>query len=64
VARSNPLVLRVQPPLIVSAQEIDRFLAAMGECCRVLDSSYKMFDGITAKSALGQHRPAPRSEAR
>jgi len=64
VARSNPLVLRVQPPLIVSAEEIDRFLAAMGECCRVLDSSYKMFDGITAKSALGQHRPAPRSEAR
>ena len=33
VARSNPRVLRVQPPLIVSAKEVDRFLEAFAATC-------------------------------
>jgi putrescine aminotransferase len=33
VARSNPQVLRVQPPLIVSASQVDRFLEALGATC-------------------------------
>jgi acetylornithine/succinyldiaminopimelate/putrescine aminotransferase len=62
VARSNPLVLRVQPPLVISAEQVERFLAAVGQCCRLLDESYKMFTGITAKSGLGQHQArSPRS---
>ncbi len=55
VARSQPLVLRIEPPLTISDEQIERLLAALGECCRTLDQSYKSFTGITAKSALGQH---------
>ena len=59
LARSNPLVLRVEPPLTISAEQVEYFLAATGQCCRVLDASYKMFTGITAKSGLGQHQARP-----
>jgi len=59
LARSNPLVLRVQPPLTISAEQVEYFLAAVGQCCRVLDASYKMFTGVTAKSGLGQHQARP-----
>jgi acetylornithine/succinyldiaminopimelate/putrescine aminotransferase len=33
VARSNPRVLRVQPPLVVSASQVNRFLEAFGATC-------------------------------
>ena len=33
VARSNPLVLRVQPPLVVSAAQVERFLDALRSTC-------------------------------
>ncbi len=33
VARSNPRVFEVQPPLIVSAAQVDRFLEALGATC-------------------------------
>jgi putrescine aminotransferase len=54
VTRSNPHVLRVQPPLIVSAEQVRRFLDALDQCCDQIDSSMRMFDGIVVKSSLGQ----------
>ncbi len=53
--RSNPLVLRVQPPLTISAAEVSHFLNSVGACCREIEFSNKMIDGILAKSGLGQH---------
>jgi acetylornithine/succinyldiaminopimelate/putrescine aminotransferase len=32
-ARSNPQVLRVQPPLIATADQVDRFLEALRSTC-------------------------------
>jgi putrescine aminotransferase len=52
--RSNPRVLRVQPPLTISADEIDYFLECITECCGELDVAIRMIDGIIAKSGLGQ----------
>jgi hypothetical protein len=55
VARSNPCVLRVEPPLIVSEEEAAHFLRAVDACCEELDWLLNSFDRMIAKSVLGQH---------
>ncbi|MFZ5832922.1 MAG: aminotransferase class III-fold pyridoxal phosphate-dependent enzyme [Planctomycetota bacterium] len=54
VTRSNPLVLRIQPPLVISAAEVDFFLDSMGACCREADFCGRMFETMVAKSGSGQ----------
>jgi putrescine aminotransferase len=64
--RSNPCVLRIEPPLGITSQQVDEFLAAVAECCGETDFSNRMFDGIIAKSGMGQHqagRPRPHNPA-
>jgi putrescine aminotransferase len=58
VARSNPLVLRIQPPLTITADEIEAALAAIAEVSFELDGSNKIFDTIVVKSTLGEHSRA------
>jgi len=55
-ARSNPLVLRIQPPLTISAEEVSRFVDALTEC--VVDGQYavRMINAIIGKSGVGQHQ--------
>jgi len=60
--RSNPRVLRIQPPLTISSEQVARFLEAMESSCREIDFSNKMIDGIIAKSGLGQHQGAQRGQ--
>ncbi|MEN6498307.1 MAG: aminotransferase class III-fold pyridoxal phosphate-dependent enzyme [Thermoguttaceae bacterium] len=55
VARSNPRVLRVEPPLILSAEEASQFLQALDQCCSEIDSLFTTFDQMIAKAILGQH---------
>jgi len=55
VARSNPLVLRIQPPLTITHDEVDSVLLAIAEVCFELDRSNKIFDTIVVKSTLGEH---------
>lgn len=55
VARSNPQVLRVQPPLTLSEAEADRFLAAVDQTCREIEASSSLVDAIISKSISGQH---------
>jgi len=69
VTRSNPRVLRIQPPLVIDAEQVDRFLGALNMCCMVLDYTYKTVAGVSAKSRMGQHQgnrrptaPKPASE--
>jgi len=52
--RSNPRVLRIQPPLTITAEEVDRFLAAMEDCCLEADYCNHLVDGIVC-----QIRPRP-----
>lgn len=55
VARSNPLVLRIQPPLTISEDEVSQFLTALDQTCAEIDYSTGLIDGMIAKSSIGQH---------
>lgn len=55
VARSNPRVLRVEPPLTLSAEEATQFLQAVEQCCHEVESVFSTFDQMVAKAVLGQH---------
>ncbi len=60
VTRSNPRVLRIQPPLTVRRDEINAFLHAMRQICDESEFVQRLFDGIVAKTTLGKHRGADR----
>ena len=53
VARSNPNVLRVQPPLSVTASEADRFVDAVHQTAKELSASSSLVDTIISKSIAG-----------
>jgi acetylornithine/succinyldiaminopimelate/putrescine aminotransferase/predicted amino acid dehydrogenase len=55
VARSNPRVLRVQPPLIVSAAQVDRFLDALRSTCAEWALVSDSAQAILSKSAGDIH---------
>ncbi len=53
--RSNPQVLRIQPPLVIADAEVDRFLDAMDTACREVDHICGALTGGVSKSSLGKH---------
>jgi putrescine aminotransferase len=55
VARSNPFVLRIQPPLTIEEAQIDHFLAALEVIAPDLAACASMVDSIVSKSTLGIH---------
>lgn len=55
--RSNPVVLRIQPPLTISEAELDRFVDCMGQTCREVDHICSALTGGVSKSSLGKHDP-------
>lgn len=59
--RSNPRVVRVEPPLTISAGEVDRFLAAVDDCCCEIDFTNDLMGGVIAKSGLGRHEASRRN---
>ncbi|HEV3021824.1 MAG TPA: aminotransferase class III-fold pyridoxal phosphate-dependent enzyme [Pirellulales bacterium] len=61
VTRSNPRVLRIQPPLTVTAEEIAAFLDAMRQICDESEFVQRLFDGVVAKTTLGQHEGGQRT---
>jgi hypothetical protein len=56
VARSNPLVLRIQPPLTITFDEVCQVLSALEEVCTGFNYSTRMVDAIISKSTLGEHQ--------
>jgi acetylornithine/succinyldiaminopimelate/putrescine aminotransferase/predicted amino acid dehydrogenase len=54
--RSNPRVLRIQPPLIVSAAQVERFLESLRSTCAEWALLSECADTILSKSA-GEMRP-------
>ncbi|HEY3967546.1 MAG TPA: aminotransferase class III-fold pyridoxal phosphate-dependent enzyme [Planctomycetaceae bacterium] len=58
--RSNPLVLRVQPPLITTAEEIKRLLTAIERTCEEIDYSTGLIGGVIGRSSIGEHDAASR----
>ena len=60
VARSNPLVLRIQPPLTIGEAHIREFLAALDQTCDEIDYSTGLIDGMIAKTSIGAHGASER----
>ena len=60
--RSNPRVLRIEPPLTITAAETDHFLEAITDCCLEADFCNSLLDGLSAKSGLGRHESAPNGQ--
>ena len=58
VARSNPHVLRVQPPLVVSESQIEHFLNALESTTRDMQECSKSVSAMLTKSHLGIHTAA------
>ncbi len=50
VARSNPRVLRIQPPLTITEEQVRRFLAALESTCGELEFLNHTVDSIIRKS--------------
>lgn len=58
MCRSNPFVLRLQPPLIVTAEEINQLLMAVEQTCEEIDYTTSLIDDLVAKTAIGEHDAA------
>ena len=50
VTRSNPRVLRVQPPLTITEEQVNRFLAALESTCQELHFLNQTVDTVIRKS--------------
>jgi acetylornithine/succinyldiaminopimelate/putrescine aminotransferase len=50
VTRSNPRVLRIQPPLTIAEEQVGRFLDALERTCQELDFLNQTVDSIVRKS--------------
>jgi putrescine aminotransferase len=55
VARSNPRVLRIQPPLAITEEQVRRFLSALESTCHELQFLNQTVDTIIRKS-IGTHQ--------
>jgi putrescine aminotransferase len=55
VARSNPFVLRIQPPLTIEDADVDQLLAALEVIAPDLADCAMMVESIVAKSTIGLH---------
>jgi putrescine aminotransferase len=63
VARSNPRVLRIQPPLTITSGQTERFLEALETTCTGLDYVHKTCDAIIGRSNMGHHQKGSGPEA-
>ena len=61
VTRSNPRVLRIQPPLTIRREEVETFLGAMRQICDESEFVQRLFDGVVAKTTLGKHQGGERT---
>lgn len=60
-SRSNPLVLRIQPPLTVTAEQVETFLSAFEATCREIDYPTRLMGAMISKSSIGELESGPES---
>ena len=63
IARSNPLVLRIQPPLTIDEAKTDHFLSSFGRTCTLGQKVEGLFDEVITRSISGQHKSTRAAEA-
>jgi putrescine aminotransferase len=54
LCRSQPRVLRIEPPLTISAQDVRRFLSSLESCVEQIDLSNQMFAACLSKTMRGE----------
>jgi 3-acetyloctanal aminotransferase len=59
--RSNPLVLRVEPPLTLSEAQAREFLTAFEKTCEEIDFVVSIIGEMIAKTSVGKHDAAQRA---
>ena len=59
VARSNPLVLRIQPPLTIDAGKAAHFITSFSRTCRLGHKVENLFDEVITRAISGQHIASP-----
>jgi acetylornithine/succinyldiaminopimelate/putrescine aminotransferase/predicted amino acid dehydrogenase len=62
VTRSNPLVLRIQPPLTIDSSKAAHFLNSFSRTCRLGQNVENLFDEVITRSISGQHVANPSAE--
>ena len=60
VARSNPLVLRIQPPLTITSEQVDHFLVALERVTSEWELGTHVLSTVISKSVIGHHDAAQR----
>ena len=58
--RSNPQVLRVEPPLTLTESQAQEFLVAVDKTCAEIDYIVELIGEMIAKTSLGKHDAAER----
>jgi 3-acetyloctanal aminotransferase len=58
VARSNPRVLRIQPPLTITSQQVEQFLDAVERTCGEWELGTHFMMSVISKSGMGHHHAA------
>ncbi|MDA1012901.1 MAG: aminotransferase class III-fold pyridoxal phosphate-dependent enzyme [Planctomycetota bacterium] len=59
--RSQPLVLRIEPPLTISESEIERVLSAIDQISADFDIAAAVTDEVIGRSSVGRHEAGQRS---
>lgn len=54
ICRSQPNVLRIEPPLTVSEAEVEQFLIALDQACAELELTNHLFQNCVTKSVRGE----------
>ena len=62
VARSNPLVLRIQPPLTIDAGKAAHFITSFSRTCRLGHKVENLFDEVITRAISGQHIASPEAK--
>ena len=59
--RSNPLVLRIEPPLTITEGQTQEFLTAFEKTCEEIDFVVSIIAEMIAKTSVGKHDAAQRA---
>ncbi|HEV3303698.1 MAG TPA: aminotransferase class III-fold pyridoxal phosphate-dependent enzyme [Planctomycetaceae bacterium] len=59
--RSNPLVLRIEPPLTITEAQTQEFLTAFEKTCEEIDFIVSIIGEMIAKTSVGKHDAAQRA---
>ena len=54
-ARSNPLVVRIQPPLTITESQVDQFLTAFKAASKEIEFTSTLVDSMFSRTTLGDH---------